>query len=110
MFYEFGQNNSGGSFVIDNDLTCHVIIEADNDKEANKLAEGVGVYFNGCDDNIDCNCCGDRWYEQYEEEGDEVPSVYGTPVAEWAKSNKHHWAPLGHQAVVYYKDGTKRWY
>lgn len=62
-FYEFNQNNSGGSFDTDEKL-CHILfIEAENVQQANKIAEGLGVYFNGCDNGIDCSCCGDRWYE-----------------------------------------------
>ena len=59
MFYTFDQNNSGGQFIGPN----YIIIEADSAEEANTIAqESAGVYFNGCEDNIDCECCGDRWY------------------------------------------------
>ena len=62
-FYNFLQNNSGGSFIVD-DKVCHrLFIEAKNPKEANLIAETLGVYFDGCRDGIDCDCCGDRWYE-----------------------------------------------
>ena len=61
-FYEFTQNNSGGDFVVDNHLTHRVFIEAKNSKEANEIAESMGVYFDGVEAGIDCGCCGDRWY------------------------------------------------
>lgn len=66
-FYEYSQNNSGGHFEV-NDKICHrLFIESDNESEADSIAEGLGVYFNGVTDGIDCDCCGDRWYY-----GDEV--------------------------------------
>ena len=62
-FYEFSQNNSGGSFDVDNDVCHRLFIEATNAEQANRIAQDLGVYFNGCDSGMDCNCCGDRWYE-----------------------------------------------
>ena len=60
-WYEFTQNNSGGSFVVD-DKVCHrIYIEAENFKEAVAIAESLGCYWNGCAKGIDCPCCGDRW-------------------------------------------------
>ena len=61
MFYEFNQNNSGGSFVV-NDKLCHrLFIEADSSNEAIAKAEDLGCYWNGVEDGLDCPCCGDRW-------------------------------------------------
>ena len=66
--YEFTQNNSGGYFEVD-DKVCHrVFIEADNAMEANEIAQELGIYFDGCDKGIDCPCCGDRWYEVWDNE------------------------------------------
>lgn len=88
-FYEYSQNNSGGTFMVD-DSVCHrMFIEADSIKEANSVAEDLGVYFNGCDEGMDCSCCGDRWYEPYDtvkleeinEKGYEV-SVYSSSSLE----------------------------
>jgi len=66
-FFEFNQNNSGGGFDTD-DKVCHrVIIEAKDSDEASDIAEGLGIYFNGCESGMDCECCGDRWYRPWEE-------------------------------------------
>ncbi len=65
-FYRYIQNNSGGDFIVDTNLTRNVYIEANSIDEANKFAENLGVYFNGCDLGIDCFCCGDRWSEPQE--------------------------------------------
>ncbi|MCP6682927.1 DUF7296 family protein [Bacillus nakamurai] len=60
-FYEYTQNNSGGSFV-SNEKVCHrLFVEADSYDEAEAIAEGLGVYWNGVDEGTDCACCGDRW-------------------------------------------------
>lgn len=64
-FYEFSQNNSGGSFVVD-DKVCHrLFVEAESEDEANSIAENLGCYWNGVDEGSDCPCCGDRWYSGY---------------------------------------------
>lgn len=73
-FYEFTQNNSGGSFVVDEKLCHRVIVEAKDEDEACDIAERMGVYFNGCEDGHDCECCGDRWYRPDELK---IPYSYG---------------------------------
>lgn len=81
MFYRFDQNNSGGCFHTD-DLVCiHVIIEAHRAAEANDLAEGLGIYFNGVEANCDCACCGDRWYPVWGQ-GDDEPRFPSVAYAE----------------------------
>lgn len=62
MFYKFDQNNSGGSFDYNKNISAQVIIEAKNSKEADRKAKEIGIYFNGVEDGFDCECCGDRWY------------------------------------------------
>jgi hypothetical protein len=108
MFYCFRQNNSGGSFVVDEDsgLTHFVIIEAGSADEANSKAEDIGIYFDG---EYDCPCCGDRWYPASDYEGEALPSVYDTPIAEYVKDG-YQWMDSGKNAVVHYADGRKEWY
>ena len=80
-YFTYRQNNSGGVFC---GPAINVIIKAKNAKKANKKAEEAGLYFDGCRQGIDCYCCGDRWYEKWEnEEGNEVPSIYDIPVEEY---------------------------
>jgi hypothetical protein len=91
-FYEFDQNNSGGSFDVNEKLCHRLVIEADTYQEAENIAENFGVYFDGCDKGIDCSCCGDRWYsgnlidlEKYKERGYEVSIFdhYASPEQKW---------------------------
>jgi len=60
-FYIFQQNNSGGCFVVNKDLCGMLLIEATTYDEARDKALSLGVYFNGVEEEIDCDCCGDRW-------------------------------------------------
>ena len=109
MFYTFSQNNSGGVFDFDakRGIGQYVIVEADTPADANYRAEQIGLYFNGCDDDgPDCPCCGDRWSEMYRgEKGDEVPSIYGTPITEPMRVFIR-WAPDGEpEGYVHFADG-----
>ncbi len=100
-FFTFDQNNSGGSFVRDSQrgICEYVIIEAINSDDANSRAENIGLYFNGCEDDRDCPCCGDRWYAN-SDKGEDVPSLYGKPIDEMEKS----W--YRNTVFVHYIDGT----
>ena len=66
MFYEYNQNNSGGSFDVDKEVCHRVYIEADNKDDAYFIAQSKGIYFDGVSSGRDCGCCGDRWYPQDE--------------------------------------------
>ena len=79
-WFTFTQNNSGGKFRVDDNVDAYVIIQAHSPVEANELAQRIGIYFNGVADGYDCKCCGDRWSEAWGE-GDDVPEIYGKPVA-----------------------------
>lgn len=72
-YYKFSQNNSGGTFdTIDENVGAHtVVIQAESEKQANKIAESLGIYFDGCDSGSDCSCCGDRWYRTGDHEASE---------------------------------------
>ena len=97
MFFDYRQNNSGGSFITNCDVDVFVIIEAESAAEADDRAQDIGIYFDGCDSGFDCPCCGDRWYRAYE--GEEVPSLYGQPVEQFKKSYG--------EIIIHYLDGRK---
>lgn len=110
-FYHFNQNNSGGVFVRDEHVCHHVIIEANNYVEANIKAVGIGIYFNGCETGDDCDCCGDRWFAQWDfgghDGGMEEPLIYDRPIEELNDA----FTPVGEvYARVYYRDGEVREY
>lgn len=108
QFFHFAQNNSGGSFDFElNKYSHHVIIEARNAEHANALAEELGLYFDGCENGIDCDCCGDRWYQVHSDDGDDVPLVYGKPPEihedAWFGKDQPH-------TYVHFLDGTTKGY
>jgi hypothetical protein len=103
MFFHFNQNNSGGSFDIDENVAHHVIIEARNANEANRKAASIGIYFDGVDDGMDCECCGDRWYSAWGE-GEAEPLLYGDPPEQYVDMFTRKGEPFCH---VYYLDGRK---
>jgi hypothetical protein len=101
-FYNYRQNNSGGSFELNDSVSYNVIIEANSGAEADERAEEIGMYFNGCEKDMDCPCCGDRWYSAQDEEGDTTPLLFRKPAEEHFEC----WAKLGDvYCYVYYLNG-----
>lgn len=80
MYYTFNQNNSGGFWK----GPQYVIVKANSADEANEKAESFGLYFDGVRQEVDCECCGDRWCEVWEDDGTEEPTIFGsTDIAEY---------------------------
>jgi hypothetical protein len=107
-FYEFKQNNSGGYFEI-NDTLCEImVIEADNETEANSIAEDLGCYWNGVKRKIDCRCCGNRWYPAsciiWQDAGGEN-NEYKT-VEEYYNKQDKSYCNGNIYCRIFYKDGT----
>jgi hypothetical protein len=77
-YYTFVQNNSGGTY----NGPHYIIIESFSMAHAIEFAEdNTEIYFDGCEDDIDCNCCGDRW-NRYAEEYDSL-KIYNSPASEY---------------------------
>lgn len=109
MFYHFSQNNSGGSFDFDKEkgITCHLIIEADNHHKANKkLKDLVGDIIGGSGGY--CPCCGDRWYEVDERDGETEAKIYGELFSEY-DSTRRSWVEGGFDACLHKADGSLEW-
>ena len=60
-WYNFSQNNSGGSFMVNDKVCNELYIEANTFDEAVLKAESLGCYWDGVANGMDCACCGDRW-------------------------------------------------
>ena len=125
-WFEYSQNNSGGSFHKDDDVSITVLVQATSSAKADRDAvEKAGVYFNGCASGADCSCCGDRWHEAWDDAGMESfkthhwvtgvgyeTNTYNT-IEEWAEAQAkiESWSKTGESAVIlYYADGTKTVY
>ena len=52
--WHFRQNNSGGFYA---GPAYHIIVEADNEREAWEEAQKLGA-----SNESSCSCCGDRWH------------------------------------------------
>ena len=101
MFFTYHQNNSGGSFAVGDSVAHTVIIEAKTAEQADSKAQEIGIYFNGCEEEIDCPCCGDRWTTACE--GTTTPLIYSTPAEEYYEN----WGKVGEvYCYIYMADGT----
>lgn len=76
-FYVYRQNNSGGSFDIDDatGIGPKVWIEANDMNHSIERAQSIGIYFNGVEDGRDCVCCGDRWSKPWSDNGENLPKI-----------------------------------
>ena len=107
-YFHFSQNNSGGGFDIDDNVAHHVIVQAHTAEEANRRAEDIGIYFDGCNYGRDCSCCGDRWSRQWANDtGDETPLIYSKPPETYDDMFTKTGQPVCH---VYHLDGSKTTY
>lgn len=103
-FFDFRQNNSGGSFDFDENagISVNVIVEAMNKEHAISRASEIGLYFDG---SGDCSCCGNRWSD-YLDSGTDKPTIYGMPIEEYVTTNTFKWMGKGKPEVfIHYLDG-----
>jgi hypothetical protein len=117
-WYKYRQNNSGGIFVYSDYVANFVLIEASSVAEANSKAESIGIYFNGLGDiGIDCDCCGERWSEQYKSMAEFTTyqfrnGGYGATthadVRGYAQAlaDNDEWADGKPAVIVYFADGS----
>jgi len=99
-FYMWDQNNSGGSFVVNEDLSHRVVIEAKNKKEAESKASYFGIYYDGVEEGIDCECCGDRWYSPDKLDCEGMDTYLQNLADEYSWKDP--------DIIVHYLDGTKK--
>lgn len=86
-WFHYSQNNSGGMFT----GPTHVVIEADDADHADMRAVSeTPIYFDGCDEGVDCPCCGDRWSRAWGD-GDFKPMVYDQPAAKYVPGTLSSW-------------------
>jgi len=110
-YYTFHQNNSGGDFEVDTStgLAHYVIVEAADSAHANSRAEALGIYFDGCENERDCECCGDRWHRVDEYDAEESPLIYGE-APEQAVSDAPMAGYFKESVAVHPLDGPFKWY
>ena len=111
MFYELTQNNSGGSFEVNEKLAHLLFIEADSVEEACLFAESLGCYWDGVDEGWDCDCCGDRWHRPWDNDGVTYPyewsdGIVFNSVEEHAQYLANNYGMTVPDSRIFYKDGT----
>ncbi len=96
-WYHFGQNNSGGRFIINEDLAEDVLIQG---KDVNSVLYKAHELMDASNANS-CECCGDRW-DFYIDAADakDFPTMYDIPITEMEPSHYRT------SARLHYADGT----
>tara|TARA_R110000868_G_scaffold74313_1_gene214838 strand:+ start:896 stop:1228 length:333 start_codon:yes stop_codon:yes gene_type:complete len=102
-FYMWRQNNTGGSFITDGDLSRFVVIEAESYEKAEEKALNLGVYYNGVDSERDCSCCGDRWYE-----GDMVIPFADKNIEDYLQREEDEYPCRDTMTILHLADGSKK--
>lgn len=69
-YYHYHQNNTGGTWLVNDKVSKHVIIEANNADHANMLAEHIGMDFHDF-----CECCGERWTKVQDYDAQDTPDM-----------------------------------
>ena len=91
-FYTFNQNNSGGYFIENDHVACHLIIEARG------LWEAIDKMLDITEDYSEfCPCCGPRWWGSANE--------YARPMIYDTDAYKYRGGILGDSIIIYYADG-----
>lgn len=100
-WFEWDQNNSGGVFDETRTLCHKVFIQAGDLGEAEMKAFALGIYYDGVFNEIDCECCGDRWGPP-----DIVREPHSKDIEAYAQylANEYGWTIP--DARLYYADGT----
>lgn len=99
-FYTQDQNNSGGHFYVNDDVSHYVIVEADSESQALEIFEDIVEPYSSY-----CECCGTRWSSSYwkDDIGDK-PVICGEDMENYESSYYRK------EAIIYYLDGTKKRY
>ncbi|MNB81421.1 hypothetical protein D3C75_282030 [compost metagenome] len=91
-YFHFRQNNSGGYFIVNDDVAINLIVEAMNANDAEQR-----MYDITADYSQYCSCCGERWSSWIDDEdGTTEPTIYGRKLDERSES-----------IIIHHIDGRK---
>lgn len=115
-WFNFRQNNSGGSFYYDENVAKEVYVQAPSSDLADEIAQTKGIYFNGVAEGCDCECCGDRWYGSSSVEAEfpmemvnvKVGGKYEWVYRDYAMIDSIKGMTKGY-AVFHFYDGTRQY-
>jgi hypothetical protein len=94
-WFRFHQNNSGGEYVIDEQIGIghEVWVEATDHEEANEKGSSLGLFGLPY-----CGCCGERFYSALKWDGEDAPKI--------AESSDWHRSRYGEDITfLHYADG-----
>ena len=103
-WFHFDQNNSGGYFLVNEDVAEDVYIQAENAEHAQDRARAIFFPYREF-----CECCGERWTIDYirDEDGYDVPTKYDVDIDEIVAEHFSKQARLHHLdgniETVFYK-------
>lgn len=95
-WFHYSQNNSGGYFIENDEVSEDLFVQAEDANQANKKAFEVTEDYSKY-----CECCGERWWiSAGDKDGCEVPTIYETKITEKYKPFK-----IDTYATLHYADG-----
>ena len=100
MFYEYIQNNSRGFYT---EPSIYIYIQSETSEEANRIARSMGVYFDGVYFDIDCECCGDRWYSCLDNKKIKIDEEF---IKNLRKESKYFNSDIPY-AIIRFSNGNK---
>lgn len=102
-WWGMNQNNSGGYWIVNDDVAHWVFVQARNAKEAAQIAERIVA-----GNSEYCECCGERWstYSFEWEEGTDDPECYG----QYYKDYRPWYRGDEYEARLYFYDGSVGFY
>jgi hypothetical protein len=100
LFFTYRQNNSGGSWEINDKVTLYVIIEAQTAEEADERAEKIGIEF-----ETGCPTCGYGWSRADHWESEKQPMIYDQCVEGGTyRCHFERQSDFPYPAYIYYYD------
>ena len=91
-WFHFSQNNSGGYFIVNEQVAEDVYVQAENAQQA---AARAAVIFEPYSEF--CECCGERWsFYVHDDDGYDEPTNYATPIMQVVAGRYRTQARLHH--------------
>jgi len=101
-FYEFRQNNSGGYFDVNDNVSVLVIIEAETPQQALDKFDELIKNASGS-----CPCCGDRW-NYILEDVESIELKDNQTIEQYADTALYESYKHSPRVILHYLNGEKR--
>lgn len=102
-FVTYHQNNSGGYYILNEDVQHYVIIEGFDLWQIEAMANRVFA-----DHSQYCKCCGERWHTWIHENNmKNEPMIYEYTIEQFKKGEVADKWYRGDRAIIYYLNGIR---